>query len=1192
MSIEYWTSHPEPALAGSLVAGLDTLTETFARDDAQYLVAIGLSETELLLLKSHGIILITTDGTLSPDNRLHHLGMQMRQAGYDVPASAFAAVLLATPHDAGDGWYDIAAPETLPQVCYSFRDPGTFLSGDELRTLLRDTFSMKPKPAEMPPSSKEWADVQTGSSADWFQRRMPLLIEHRPALEDTPGPEETLTCLPCRYHPTRVSCDVGVLRGEVRHIDASEKEPAHLTLATAAGKISLTVHTPWRQLAKPLRLAGERGDRRPVVLAYHLHKMPNGGLRADDRSLIIVEPDWLINARALVDADYCGRSYFLSRFAPRTPSPAAIRGNVVHHLFEEMVTRVPTERTHWQQAIDAACRNAAPHLALLDMDPEQFFQERIRPILARLYRWHQNETLPAPTGRSETFLLAPQVGLKGRIDALWETAGNVWVGELKTGKPWGTQIRLGDEMQLAAYVLMALARGWAQPEGYQAFVLYPNGEDDHPVRLDARLNPSVFQQVVIARNRVVLIDYLGWGPYERERRNKCVHCFAAERCEATTALLDHTDTRPWPDVRDRFGYAGHFDRTTKRWFQRWNDILHQELITVKASHAALWAMTPEAREGEGTTLLLGKQQRVRDLRSRQSGVQYTFDVDNRSELRAGDYVLVSEAPGPLAGRMADAQVISIDETSISLLIDEPLEFAPQVVDQYTSEYLLMRQFVPLWHWMQQPPARRDIVIRHRPSRQRERPAPLHYEPVVSGRPLNQRQQAALERLTQTLDYLLIQGPPGTGKTTLIAALVRECLARGERVLLAAGTNTAVDNVVLALRNAGLRDEVVRLGNPLRVREEVAEHLPEALAAHDALGPYVRRLRKILTDTPVLAATASTWSRGTWDGANGESPLQFDVVIVDEAGQLTAPATLAPLRFAPRFVLIGDHKQLPPVVQSEGRRRMSDPDPIDIEAGPRLSRSLFEELIVADAAETPASQEYGVPLRGKATVMLTEQYRMNAEICRLASDRWYDSRLRPGTQAVATARLTLPGSLPADPLAHVRDPDTPVVWIDVPLRVKGPPRQNQREANLIVEILAGYRDAGLTWDQVGIIAPFRAQVAAIRRTLVQRLGNEVRATARSVVDTVDRFQGQERDLIIVSLCAYDHFVPDLLRDERRLNVAVTRARHKLILLGDTAVLRQEPVYAALLREIEGIAGARLVSHGSDSLCVPARGESPF
>ena len=1145
MPVELWYINGLTDLTPPLDEAVHALNNLLGNDDAFYIAVAGFPAADLLVWKAEGVVLVFTDPTRPARQRIARLVAACERAGVPLPHDAVTAVRLASP---GETANDAVAPDHLPHACYTARHPAWRTTYRAVRRLLAHHWHGRivplPRPrtaTSLPLASPTYA---AGSTAAWVQARLPLLVEHQPPLD---AGDDADFCLPCHYRHDGQRCDVPNVRGDVV-MALQSAGAAALHLETPDGDRLLRLEGAWKPLAAALHHAGQQSDRRLQVLAYHLRRAPDDTLVADDASLVIVEPDWLVNVRALVEADFCPRSYFLQRFNPRSPNAPAVRGNIIHTLFEEMVSRVPTAPAAWQRAIETAWRISALHLALLHLGVREFFANDVRPILERLYRWHRAELLPSPTGRSETFLLAPQVGLKGRIDALWEIPGNVWVGELKTGKPWGERIRLGDQVQLAAYVLMTLARGWARPEGYQAFVLYPNGEGDKAVRYDAALNPHVFQQVVIARNRVVLIDHLGFAPFEQYSANKCRKCVAAEVCEAATVLLGHKDTRPWADVRGRFGFERQFDAETRRWFRTWVRLLDQELTVVKAAHATLWAMTPDARVQTGATIILDRQTDYRDLRAQGEGVLYTFAADNQSELRAGDYVLLSEAPGPLSGRMAEATIVAIDETSLTVQVDEPLEFTPQLVDQYTSEDLLTRQYTPLWLWLKQPPERRDLVIRHRAPLFDAAAPRLHYAPTIGGRPLNERQQEALDKLARMRDYMLVQGPPGTGKTTLIAALVRECLARGERVLLAAGTNTAVDNMVRALLDVGLGEHVVRLGNPLRTDPQVHGRLLGELAFHEDVETHIAQMRRLLLEAPVLAATASTWMRGTWDGA-----LRFDVAIVDEAGQMTLPATLAPLRFARKFVLIGDHKQLPPVVQSEGRRRMSDI--LFEDQTPRLSRSLFEDLIVADM------QRGGI-----ATVMLEEQYRMNADICRIASERWYDNRLVPGTDEVARARLAV-GALPDDTYAPIRDPARPVVWVDTPLSANGLPRQNEHEAALVADLLEGYFAAGLTWEQVGVIAPFRAQVAAIRRMLVRRFGEGALEHIRNSVDTVDRFQGQERDLIIVSLSLYAPFVPDLLRDERRLNVAITRARRKLILLGSLAVLKKEPIYAALVSSLD-------------------------
>ena len=403
--------------------------------------------------------------------------------------------------------------------------------------------------------------------------------------------------------------------------------------------------------------------------------------------------------------------------------------------------------------------------------------------------------------------------------------------------------------------------------------------------------------------------------------------------------------------------------------------------------------------------------------------------------------------------------------------------------------------------------------------------PLDDIPAGDGNP-GQRRAIALALAAE--DYLLVQGPPGAGKTCTIARMVRALRARQQRVLLASFTNRAVDAMIDALDREDL-EGVVRLGSGaatsahLRftgLMQRAAEaHLaePEAIAA-------------LLDGAGVVAGTVATLAAAGYDAQ------RFDVAIVDEASQLTVPDVLAALRLARRFVLVGDDRQLPPLVQSAEAAAMEE----------GLATPLFTLLrdrLSEDGAE--------------GLVMLEDQYRMNAEICAFPSQEWYEGRLKPATEEVARGRLALNLAAVPPTLRPVLDPERPVVFVDVAPLGGDVPRTSTGEACAVRDLCVALVAAGVPSHALGVIAPYRAQVALIRNLLRGAGYGDL------VVDTVDRFQGSERAAMLLSLVGGTGQVGRLLQDERRLNVALTRARHKLVLLGDARELRADPLYERLL-----------------------------
>jgi len=429
--------------------------------------------------------------------------------------------------------------------------------------------------------------------------------------------------------------------------------------------------------------------------------------------------------------------------------------------------------------------------------------------------------------------------------------------------------------------------------------------------------------------------------------------------------------------------------------------------------------------------------------------------------------------------------------------------------------------------------------------------------------LNAEQDAALDLAERALDVALVHGPPGTGKTTVLVEVIRRAVARGEQVLAVAPSNLAVDNLLERLLAAGV--EGVRLGHPARVLPSLLAHTLEArVESHEAAriagqlveealalrrdgrkrrqrrGPgrfseareAERRARELLAEARVLEARAEqeVLARApvvlaTLTGLDAP-PLagrRFALAVVDEATQAVEPAAILALLRADRAVLAGDHLQLPPTVLSAAAQ----------EGG--LGVSLFERLAA---------------LHGdSAKVTLAEQHRMNRLIMGYPSEALYGGALRAHPSVADHA-------VDARPLEVV---DTAGRGFEEETPPGSDSRQNPGEAELAAAEVARLLERGLLPREVALIAPYEAQVQRLRHLLGRWLDEGLE------VDTVDGFQGRAKEAVVVSLTrSNDAGEVGFLADVRRMNVAITRARKKLVVVGDGATVSRHPFYDGFFR----------------------------
>jgi DNA replication ATP-dependent helicase Dna2 len=478
-----------------------------------------------------------------------------------------------------------------------------------------------------------------------------------------------------------------------------------------------------------------------------------------------------------------------------------------------------------------------------------------------------------------------------------------------------------------------------------------------------------------------------------------------------------------------------------------------------------------------------------------------------SKIREGDVVLASDGD-PIGGtaELARVERLGGPDGEVVVTADEPVEL--RRLDVYPSELSADRMLTALHDaLLTQPAERKDVLF--------DRREPAFDEPGETFIDNNDAQDRAVRTAVGAEDFALVHGPPGTGKTYTLARMVRAMVERGERVLLSAFTNRAVDNAVEALEEQGFTD-IVRVGTESGVREDMQSYRLQTAGDPDECASR-------LQEAGVVAATTASC------GSRVMREQSFDAAVVDEAGQLTEPGTLAATTLAGRFVLVGDHHQLPPVVQAEdgGTDEYA------------LSESLFARL---------------TDLHPEASVMLDRQYRMAQRIQAFASREFYEGKLRPATAEVAAQHVgDLPDVRVGDLPPHLHDR---VAFVDPDGESDG--NTNPAEAEAVAETVAAYRQAGVDPGDVGVIAPYRAQVAEVGK----RVGEGV------AVDTVDRFQGSSKQVVVVSFVATDDLESPIFEDYRRVNVALTRAKKALVLVGDADALGTDDTYARMVEWARG------------------------
>ncbi len=875
-------------------------------------------------------------------------------------------------------------------------------------------------------------------------------------------------------------------------------------------------------------------------------------------TLIVLEPDFLVDATEIAECFLnAGNNPLLAllrKFTSVHSSASMALGNVVNFLFDELVAG--SERDFESLFKEALLQRPLPLLPLLAANP--LFVDNLKAQAAEHFARLQEaiKQFPPANASIEPSFMSARYGLQGRLDLLLEYEGNPLrkeVIELKSGRHSSADgiIWRNHLAQVTCYNL--LLDSCFPQRGGSSNILYSAAESGW-----LRNAPNVIplkQEVLVLRNQLVALERL-----LTNRKFKVLQRLAPGEFGAAPPYR-------MPAVQEFHRCYSTVSRLEKKYFmimtsfiarEHWSGRVGNDGAQRQTGLASLWRRSISDKESSFDILTYLRLSRAEsDFDSYHLRFFFSERTAPLSNFRRGDIVLLYalEEDGsarPLHHQILKGSIKDINDTSITISLRNKMLAATDFGED--KNWVIEHDFLPtqfklmyesLNDFLAAPRRLRELLLGLRPPAFDE-VGPLRYDD------LSEEQNQVLAHALSAQDYFLLQGPPGTGKTSrMLKGLVRHLSEScGEHIAVLAFTNRAVDEICDALKSIAPDFPFLRLGS-----KDTTSHTDRLLYTQ-CRNRSLSEIAALLRETGIIVSTVSSLLSNK-DILRLKS---FDSVIIDEASQLLEPQLVGLLTRFRRFFLIGDEKQLPAVVtqQESGMAvRDADLDGIDLDD---LRNSLFERLLRRAQSEG-WERAHGI---------VTAQGRMHRAVQHFANREFYAAQLRP----IAAWQ----DEAPIYP-EYSEYPEADVLtqsllrarMIFIPSVVENNNKIHRGEAHCVAMLssrLAAIFGRRFGNDSLGVITPFRAQIATVAAALPEELRHNIS------IDTVERFQGSERDVIIISMAINHASQMPAVQSlnisqnvDRKLNVALTRARRQVILLGPPGILRSSPIYARLLDHIE-------------------------
>ncbi len=865
---------------------------------------------------------------------------------------------------------------------------------------------------------------------------------------------------------------------------------------------------------------------RYALIFFHNLSAVNGRenfFQSNPLTMVVLEPDFLVDATSIAECFENNGSnpafFILNKLSSEASTEPILQGSVVNGIFDELVFNP-------QMPFKDLFRHC------LAAQPIAFIGQGIQSA-KNIYSKVQSDHMPQLTSFLNTIqdedvllepsFICPEYGLQGRIDMLVNKDGKHSVIELKSGKAPAFDVWQAHRMQTVAYNMIIRSVYGAENISF-ASILYSQSKDN-PQRNIANI-PIQEQDLLMCRNRIIgIMHQLSENP-DPIISWLCKANFMPESQHMQGRLLRFKGIIESLKPHEYEWFIAQLMRIIREiWFVKTGDnasrsessyghnaLWQQSVADKKAAYKIVTGLIPQTYDKRLINFSFGNPEDIADFRQGDIVVLYLEKLDiTKQEVLRGVITALDDKQLQISirGGLLNNQRLKSQET--------------WAIEHDNLETSLYTPLSSLLSFLSATPNNRELLLGIRQPK-----ASFSHNGIADDFP------SILERMKQSEELYIVQGPPGTGKTSgLLGTYINDLFHNtAKKAIILSFTNRAVDEICLCLIKHSI--PFYRMGSSSVIQEQ---RLDNVIA-----GKRFEEMQQLIESNRIWVSTVQ--SANAWFN-DMQRIIRVDELIIDEASQIIENSILGIMVKAPKTIMIGDQNQLPPIcVQSNSPYCFKEPELTGLHYG-SYNQSLMERL-------------YKILRNTPHVAMLKKHFRMHNSIASLIS-HYYDDKLECATPA-QQAELSL---LPTAPKVFSHR----LLWIDTPPTKLS--HVDTEQIELVTSIITAMQRYNILPDnpgKLGIVTPFRAMIHALRKALGEK-------HSEISIDTVERFQGSERDIIILCLPLgneYDLGLVESLSDDegidRKLNVSVSRAKQRLIILGSMDICRKSPHYRHLLDRI--------------------------